>query len=691
MVVNENWGDGTAPRSALSHYDNYAPTENDEPPPETSGFGDVHYRQGFCSATRYALGKRGRKALLIIPTLVFFYFVASFLGDYMPAGQAVMSGLIVAVAVWPLTYIALVVGEQQHHTRKRRAINRAAGVRHAKYEVAMHSWHATRPLTVIASATEPFRALHNRSRPTDIYIGGNQSTHNIVTVARNHSVMVLGLTQRGKTTGISQPMHLAHTGPLVSVSTKPDTFDATYRGRQAIGTVWYFDPAAETDPALLPPGVVSAMHTPLAGCTSWDDSMITAAQMVGATPAGAESSDVNASHWKETSELLLAPLLFAAYLHQDLNILTVRDWVFLRTFSEPLAILRAVQRDTQNPKRSEAKLALLSLTSMMALDPKHISSVVSVAVTVMKVYLHTNVDKTAGETNFDADAFVRSSDTVYISTSADQQEQVSPLISAFIVSIQQAAYRYNKADAFMDSTRPSVLVILDEAANAARMKDLPRYVSEGASQGFQVVVLLQNPKQAEVAWPIQGTGFFDYFSVKIVLSGTSDDRTLEALSVLTGDVVRTYRGTNSSHTVSHGESESTSSGWAGGLLTGQASGSRSVSSNEGYSYSSGTSTSQVKERMLSKGDVASIGIGEAIIQGPGHWEIIDLVGVRDWRWQQVLASLPPALPSSMTPAVLPSHGDTRLLPVQQLLDAERARLATPVGAGVDSVQPRRDP
>ena len=56
------------------------------------------------------------------------------------------------------------------------------------------------------------------------------------------AVLLLGPPRSGKTSGVIIPALLAHTGPVVSTSTKPDVWRATRGVRSRDGRVWVFDP-----------------------------------------------------------------------------------------------------------------------------------------------------------------------------------------------------------------------------------------------------------------------------------------------------------------------------------------------------------------------------------------------------------------------------------------------------------------
>ena len=83
-----------------------------------------------------------------------------------------------------------------------------------------------------------------------------------------------------------------------------------------------------------------------------------------------------------------------------------------------------------------------------------------------------------------------------------------------------------------------MLFALDELANIAPLHDLPMLVAEGGSQGVVTLACLQDLSQGVARWGREAEGFFSLFGTKVVFPGIGDTRTLEAISVLAGEVDR---------------------------------------------------------------------------------------------------------------------------------------------------------
>lgn len=546
-----------------------------------------------------------------------------------------------------------------------------------RHDAAAAWWRWTRPVAVISRAGDPLRQLWAYSLVSaSAYLGFAPTSESLVSAPRDRSIIVIGPTRWGKTTGILVPMQLAHLGPLVSVSTKPDAYEASYLSRSRLGRIWFFDPSGQTDEHSLPEGVTWLRWSPLWSCRTWDDARRAAAAMIGATPVGGESKDASAVHWTITAKRFLAPLLLAARSHQDCSMIDVRTWVNLGDFATPMAILRYLTQSAEAEMRAGVEIALENLQGVLDYDGRQRSGVIATAQTVTDAYNATSVLNTCLDQNFDPDAFVRSTDTIYIAATAENQEAAAPLVAAFIDQIQTATYALNREQPFMESDRASVMVCLDEAANIAPMKALPRFLSEGGGQGLQTVVSLQAMPQAEAAWPVQGRSLLQYFAVKVATGGIADEATLRALSVLTGDYDRPYESYSSSRTTGTSETMSESNGSSGGYIAGQSNQSTGYSLATSKSVTHGTTTSYRKERRLSDGDIATLPMGKALVHEPGKWRTIDIVGISSEPWKRILSTAPTSIEPTDLPAPLTDARLFALPSVEDLLEAERERFSS---------------
>lgn len=344
------------------------------------------------------------------------------------------------------------------------------------------------------------------------------------------AVLVLGPPRSGKTFSIVIPNVLAANGAVVTTSIKPDVLDATAAARGRVGHCWLFDPSGEV---AVPQGVERLHWSPVTACRRWDPAVVAARAMVGAARPAAGM--VEASHWTERAEAMLAPLLHAAAL-DGLDMSEVMRWVNRRA---PLAPARILDRNG-------AGLAADALDGILATEERERSGIWSTAASVLAAYRSEAALATTAEADFDAAEFAASGDTVYVCATGRHQSLVAPLVVGLIEEVREAAYAQAATRAGAQPRSAPVLLALDEVANIAPLGDLPAIVSEGGGQGLATLACLQDLSQARHRWGAQADGFFSLFGSKVLLAGIGDVRTLEAVSLLAGDHdvrVRSYSST----------------------------------------------------------------------------------------------------------------------------------------------------
>ncbi len=390
---------------------------------------------------------------------------------------------------------------------------------------------------------------------------------------REHGVLVLGAPRSGKTSGVVIPTVLACPGAVVATSTKTDVRDATARSRARLGKVWAFDPTGEAD---IPAGVEELCWSPVAAAEDWDDALHTARAMTLAAPAVGRGTQ-GQNHWAERAAALLAPLLHAAHKTGG-GIEQVLTWTLRHQLEEPCNILRA----------AEADVACNVLLGIAATDERERSSIFSATAGVLALYNTDAARHAARKPNFHPDQFASSNDTIYITAPAHRQGLCAPLVVGLLEQIRHATYRRTAAD----PTATPVSFVLDEVANIAPIHDLPALVSEAGGQGLHVIACLQDLSQARTRWGDQAAeGFLTLFQGKLVLPGISDPRTLEALSLVLGEIDRPMPTHQTGYATS-------TTGWLSPTT-------KTHSRSDGYSVA--------RQRRVPPGQIAAISTGNAFL------------------------------------------------------------------------------
>ena len=394
-----------------------------------------------------------------------------------------------------------------------------------------------------------------------------------VFASREHAVLVLGAPRSGKTSAVVIPSVLACPGALVSTSTKTDVRDATVRSRAGLGEVWAFDPTGEADSC---PDVRELRWSPVAAASSWDEALHTARAMTLAAPAVGRGTQ-HEQHWAERAAALLAPLLHAAH-RSERGINEVLGWVLRHELEAPGEIL----------DQAGAQVACDVLLGVARTDQRERSSIFSATAGVLALYNTDSARRAGGNPNFDPEQFAASTDTIYITAPGHRQALCAPLVVGLLEQIRHATYRSAAAHPAADP----VFFCLDEVANIAPIHDLPALVSEAGGQGLHVMACLQDLSQARARWGDQAAeGFLTLFQSKLVLAGISDPRTLEAISLVLGEIDRPMP------THSAGSSTSTT-GWLSPTT-------RTHSRSDGYTVA--------RQRRLPPGEIAAIGPGNALL------------------------------------------------------------------------------
>lgn len=340
----------------------------------------------------------------------------------------------------------------------------------------------------------------------------------LVAAEARQSVIVVGPTQTGKTTGFAIPAILEWRGPVVATSVKSDLLRETVdaRGSIADANVWIYDPTGST-------GYASAAWTPLAGCESWQGAQRTASWLVAAVRGGSPGIE-NAPFWYGAAAKLLAPLFFAAY-HADFTIDHVLRWLDTQAKDEVLWALELAG----DPSASNAFVANLKR------EERTRSNVYATAETVMAAYADPGVLATAERSDFGAkDVLDGNRNTLYICAPAHEQRRLQPLFATLIQEI--AAGAYERSAKTGNPLEPPLLLVLDECANIAPLRELTTLASTGAGQGIQLVSVFQDMAQISgVYGRDEAPTIVSNHRAKVVLSGIADPRTLDYLAALLGD------------------------------------------------------------------------------------------------------------------------------------------------------------
>lgn len=165
-----------------------------------------------------------------------------------------------------------------------------------------------------------------------VVMGHHHPSRRLLATEPGRSLLVLGPSRSGKTSGLAIPAILEWDGPVVATSVKTDLVRDTAGWRATRGQVQLFDPTGAT-------GLPAAGWSPLSACDMWMGAVRTGHAMAATVKSAGAGGLTDGDFWYASAAKLLAPLLFAAARH-DLPIGEVVAWL-----------------ETQEVKRVQALLA----------------------------------------------------------------------------------------------------------------------------------------------------------------------------------------------------------------------------------------------------------------------------------------------------------------------------------------------
>lgn len=344
----------------------------------------------------------------------------------------------------------------------------------------------------------------------------------LVATESRHSVLVVGPTQSGKSTALAVPALLEWQGPVVATSVKDDLVAATLPWRSAHGRCWVFDPTTATGGTH-----PNATWSPLAEASTWGGAQRMASWLVEASPAKGAMAD--GAFWFAAAAKLLAPLLLSAS-RSGATMADVVRWNNNNAagLDEPLALLDA----------SGEHDAALALSAGAGRDPRLRSSIATTLETVLAPFEDPTVAQATATCAIDPVTLLRGAHSLYLCGPSHEQARVQGLFAALVSSVIAAAVeQVHRQGRPLD---PPLLVVLDEAANIAPIRDLDTLASTAAGMGIQLVTICQDLAQLAGRYGAERSRTIaNNHRAKVLLSGTSDLGTLDLISGLAGDTAVT--------------------------------------------------------------------------------------------------------------------------------------------------------
>ena len=364
-----------------------------------------------------------------------------------------------------------------------------------------------------------------RPRPGSLVLG-RRGAHLLATEPET-SVLVIGPTRSGKTSGLVVPNLLEWQGAAIVTSTKSELVDLTSAYRRTQGPVWVYDPTGEA--GMLPDRVT---WSPLHGCESLDAAWRVAAWLCAVLQQGGNRSDSDWAHWAESGKLLVAPMLYAAATG-GCTVVDVRDWVAGFDVDTPSALLEARAGPTSDPQ-CDARRALAMLASIEQRPEKERGTVFSTVMRIFTVFNERAVADSALSSEFDAGRLLRERGTLFLCTPRQTPERVAALFVGILMTVVTRAYALAAA-APRGRLDPGLGLFLDELANVVPIEELPSLASQGAGRGVVLMSIVQDLSQLRARYGTdRANSILNNHGCKVILSGVTDPETAETISRLVG-------------------------------------------------------------------------------------------------------------------------------------------------------------
>ena len=354
----------------------------------------------------------------------------------------------------------------------------------------------------------------------------------LIATTGNHSVVVFGPTDSGKTTALVIPALLEHVGPAVALSTKSDVLRDTITERARTGPVWVYDPLGLT-------GCKHQPWTPLRTCADWAQAKRVAQAL---TSAVGDSHAYDGRFWDAMAAKMLEALLHAAALDNRTMGDVVR-WVDTQEQTEVATILRT----------HDATAALQSWTASQAREPRTLSNVYASTELMLHAYATPGMADSSIQASFNPEHLLDQGGTLFVCAPVEDQARLRPVFAALFQDVYRAAVL--RAERDRGPLNPSLLMVLDEAANIAPVSDLAEIASTCRAYGIQLVTVFQDLAQVEARYHTKARTVINNHTAKLVLPGQSDRELLALLTSLLGD--ETVDQVTHSHTA-HGTSRNES-------------------------------------------------------------------------------------------------------------------------------------
>lgn len=311
-------------------------------------------------------------------------------------------------------------------------------------------------------------------------------------------------------------------GAVVTTSTRPDNFVATFAVRRKHGPVAVFDPQRL--------GRRSGLRwSPIRGCEQPSTAM-TRARGLAAGAGFGKGGVEGGGFWQGQTEMVIRGLLHAAAL-DGADVGRLYQWGL-----EPASADEAV--GILNRSADAAGGWGDTLEGIVRMDSRTRDSIwagVRASFSALAdPAVRDALTPTPGD-GLDPKAFLEASGTIYVLGTGVGAGASSAFIAALLEDITETA-RVLAAGSPGGRMEPPLALVLDEIANLCAVPSLPSLMADGGGSGISTFVIIQSLAQAREQWGEQAAAaMWDAATLRLVLGGSAQPRDLQDLSTVCGE------------------------------------------------------------------------------------------------------------------------------------------------------------
>jgi len=250
-----------------------------------------------------------------------------------------------------------------------------------------------------------------------------------------------------------------------------DVYKVTAPLRHGLGRVWVYDPFGDEQ---------SSGFSPLVPARTWSGAIRAGEALASA----AHPDQANAANefWDKEAASLIAPLLHAAVITKE-NMSELVRWLDARDFTGAITALKA----------AGASAAADQLEGVSRRDERNRETTVMSALNLLRAYRYPQVAACASG-DLTPEKFLDGANTIYVVVAGHDQEPLRPVILALVSAMYEEAIVKARRHGALD---PRLLILLDETANIAPVRNLATWLSQCADHGITIATAWQSIAQID--------------------------------------------------------------------------------------------------------------------------------------------------------------------------------------------------